>query len=198
MTRYVVISVAVLATMLYAASTRWPSLDHADGSELIGHPAPTLQLKDWVNSTRLEMQDLKGKVVLLRWWTDTCDLCAATAPALRKLQAEFGDRGFTVIGIFHPKPPGDHDLERVGRAVAKYNFTFPVALDADWTALRRWWLSGVDRDYTSVSFLIDKKGIIRYIQPGGEYHQGGPDSHLLCRRDFKDIETLVGRLTGED
>src|SRR5215469_12056317 len=130
MIRYVVISVTVLATMLYAASTRWPSLDHADGSELIGHPAPTLQLKDWVNSTRLEMQDLTGKVVLLRWWTDTCDLCAATAPALRKLQAEFGDRGFTVIGIFHPKPPGDHDLERVGRAVAKYNFTFPVALDA--------------------------------------------------------------------
>jgi len=57
-----------------------------EGQELIGTPAPAFNLDHWVNSSRLELSDLKGKVLLVRWWTDTCELCAATAPALRKLQ----------------------------------------------------------------------------------------------------------------
>ena|SRR5438067_3451454 len=76
-----------------------------DGAELIGKPAPPLRLKDWLNSKPLEISDLGGKVVLLRWWTEGCPFCAATAPALISLEETYGPSGLQVIGIFHPKPP---------------------------------------------------------------------------------------------
>ena len=79
----------------------------ADGQDRIGVAAPAFNLQHWINSPPVEIGELKGKVILVRWWTDTCDLCAATAPALRKLQEEYGNQGFQVIGIFHPKPAGE-------------------------------------------------------------------------------------------
>jgi len=170
-----------------------------EGQELLGTPAPALHLERWVNSGPLEINQLKGKVLLLRWWTDTCELCAATAPALRKLQDEYGARGFQVIGIFHPKPAGDWSLDRVRRAASHYQFTFPVADDGDWQALKRWWLNGAHREYTSVSFLVDKHGVIRYVHPGGEYHPSDDSpAHETCDADFKTIEKTIANLLNEN
>ncbi len=169
-----------------------------DGQDRIGLTAPELKLQKWINSTPLEVGDLRNKVVLVRWWTDTCDLCAATAPALRKLQSEYGSQGFQVIGVFHPKPAGDWDVDRVKRAASKYGFKFPIALDGDWSALKRWWLDGAHRDYTSVSFIVDKHGVIRYVHPGGEFHESnGSPAHQMCERDFKAIERTVAQLLAE-
>ena len=168
------------------------------GQEKIGTPAPRLALNKWINSQPLDVENLKGKVVLVRWWTDTCELCAATAPALRQLQQEFGGRGLVVIGVFHPKPAGDWNVQRIQRAVSKYEFTFPVALDGDWAALRRWWLEGANREYTSVSFILDKNGVIRYVHPGGEYHEAnGSPQHAICERDFKEIRSVIVGLLSE-
>ena len=170
-----------------------------EGQELIGTHAPTLSLGHWLNSEPLEINALKGKVVLIRWWTDTCPYCAQTAPALRKLQEEFGSEGLQVIGIFHPKPAGDWNMDRVQRAVVRYQFTFPVALDGDWETLKRWWLEGASREFTSVSFILDKQGVIRYVHPGGEYHEsdGGGPGHATCDRDFKTIERTIASLLNQ-
>ncbi len=169
-----------------------------DGQDRVGVTAPEFKLQKWINSTPLEVGDLRNKVVLVRWWTDMCDLCAATAPALRKLQEKYGSQGFQVIGVFHPKPSGDWDLDRVKRAASKYEFTFPIALDGDWSALKRWWLDGAQRDYTSVSFILDKHGVIRYVHPGGEFHESnGSPAHQMCERDFKAIERTVAQLLAE-
>jgi len=170
-----------------------------EGQDRIGVAAPSFNLQHWVNSAPLEISNLKGKVVLVRWWTDTCDLCAATAPALRKLQQEYGSRGFQVIGVFHPKPAGDWSVPRVRQAAARLNFAFPVALDGDWSALKRWWLNGAERSYTSVSFIVDKHGVIRYVHPGGEFHESnGNPGHAVCERDFRTIEKVVSQLLAEN
>jgi peroxiredoxin len=169
-----------------------------EGQERIGTAAPEWKLQHWVNSGPLEIGDLKGKVVLVRWWTDTCELCAATAPALRKLQEKYAAQGLQVVGIFHPKPAGDWSVQRVQRSAARNAFTFPVALDGDWTALKRWWLDGARRSYTSVSFLVDKHGVIRYVHPGGEFHESdGSRGHDLCQADFKAIDKTIGELLSE-
>lgn len=104
------------------------------------------------------MQSLRGNVVLIRWWTDGCHCCSASAPALRYFHRNYGSRGLQVIGIFHPKPAGDHSLDRVRQAAGRFGFAFPIALDADWTALRRWWLDSGSRGWTSVSFLGGQEG----------------------------------------
>ena len=172
------------------------------GRELIGTPAPPLRLEHWLNSQPLEIPDLTGRVVLVRWWTDTCPFCSTTAPVLRELDRTYGDRGLQVIGIFHPKPGGDRDPERFRRATSRFEFGFPVALDADWTSLRRWWLDQRPRGWTSVSFLVDQQGTIRYVHPGGEFHPGSagdhwPD-HETCRREYRQIVDLIEELLPAD
>ena len=167
--------------------------------ELIGTPAPNLNLVHWINSEPLEIANLQGKVLLLRWWTDSCELCAATAPSLRKLQDKYGARGFQVIGVFHPKPAGDWNLTHVERAAARYHFTFPVAHDGDWQALKRWWLNSAHREYTSVSFIVDKHGVIRYVHPGGEYHESaGSPAHEICDANFKTIDKTIATRLNEN
>lgn len=178
-------------------------LQHPDGRELTGRQAPPLGIKQWLHSPPLEMTGLRGKVVLLRWWTNGCPFCEATAPALRKFQAEYGDRGLQIIGVYHPKPPakppGIVDLSAVESDARKKQFTFPLAIDAYWSALKRWWLDR-ERDYTSVSFLVDRKGVIRYVHPGGEFHegsQGGFATHESCNRDFHAIDKEIVKLLSE-
>ena len=134
--------------------------------------------------------------MLVRWWTQGCPFCEATAPALLKLQREYGGRGFQTLGIYHPKPAGNWDLAKFQQAVQEKQFTFPVALDGDWSALKTWWLQR-DRGATSVSFLLDRQGIIRYIHPGGEFHegdQGGLAEHTACNREMHAIESKVAEL----
>ena len=73
--------------------------------------------------------------------------------------------------MYTPKPsPMDVPIEDVRKYVKDYGFEFPVALDNDWATLNKFWLNRVpDADFTSVSFLIDKKGIVCYIHKGGQY-----------------------------
>jgi peroxiredoxin len=168
-----------------------------EGDDLLGRPAPPLGQLAWVQG-RVTDQDLRGKVVLVRWWTDGCSLCRNTAPALNRLHAGYGGRGLVVLGIYHPKPsPGPRDPARIRAAAKQLGFRFPVAVDERWTALRRWWLDGRDRSFTSVSFLVDRSGRIRYVHPGGEYFPSTDPREARQNHDYGEIEGLIDRLTGE-
>lgn len=114
---------------------------------------------------------------------------------LRTLEAKYGSRGLQVIGIYHPKPSGRWNGDEVVAAVKEKEFTFPVAIDGDWKTLKRWgWQPGTA---TSVSFLLDKQGIIRYVHPGVEFHEGdrgGLPTHEACNRDAHFIDAEIARL----
>jgi peroxiredoxin len=100
--------------------------------------------------------------------------------------------------MYHPKPfPKDKKVEAVKKASQHLGFMFPVALDNDWTTLKKFWLNRADRSYTSVSFLIDKKGVIRHIHPGGEYHEDGKGSHEQCRIDYLEMKDMIEKLIEE-
>jgi peroxiredoxin len=167
-----------------------------EGTELIGTPAPAWGRMTWIQSDPLRLEDLAGKVVLLRWWTDTCRMCARSAPALAAFHADYADRGLVVIGMYHPKPiTRTISVEEVQMAAERRELRFPVALDLRWSALRRYWLNGPRRRATSVSFLIDKRGVIRHIHPGPEYHLeslGDDDPHHAAYLDLRNsIEKLL-------
>lgn len=66
---------------------------------------------------------------------------------------------------------------------------FPVAIDPEWKTLNAWWMSPTPHDYTSVSFLIDRKGVIRYIHPGGKYARG--------EKDYDEIKATIEKLLAE-
>ncbi len=181
--------------VLLVAMSCHPSLSPSEGKELIGEMAPAWQPMAWINSPPLSLEELNGKVVLLRWWVDRCRFCVATAPSLNYFHQQYASEGLVVIGIYHPKPyPGPVGVEAVEMLAAEKGFEFPVALDEDWANLKRYWLDGGRRTFTSVSFLIDRSGIIRHIHPGGEYHADGVDEHAGCRDDFLEMEAWIKRL----
>ncbi|MDB6124486.1 MAG: hypothetical protein JWQ71_3479 [Pedosphaera sp.] len=151
-----------------------PALIAAD--KLIGTTPPELQVTDWMNSAPLKLKELQGKVVLLRWWTaPDCPYCRATAPALNEFFESYHAQGLEVIGLYHHKADEPLKAETVKKYADNFGFKFPVAVDPDWKNLHRWWLDSKKREFTSVSFLIDRKGIIRHIHPGGEYVKGDKD-----------------------
>lgn len=153
-----------------------------DVSGIIGKPAPAWNLAHWFNSPPLTVESLRGSVVLVRWFMSPgCPLCSATAPSLNAFHQQYAARGLRVIGMYHHKGQQPLDPEDVQGYVDHYGFEFPVAIDADWQTLRRWWLDGHERGYTSVSFLVDRAGIVRHVHLGGEYAPGSADHAQMQR-----------------
>lgn len=140
-----------------------------DVSSVVGQPAPAWALATWFNSAPLALEQLRGRAVFVRWFMGpTCPLCNASAPSLRKLDETYGARGLVVVGMYHHKDPDQLDPRTVAGYVQQKAFTFPVAIDEDWRTLNRWWLDGHPRrKFTSVSFLLDKQGIVRHVHLGG-------------------------------
>lgn len=156
----------------------------------IGSQAPPWDVDDWINSTPLHLEDLKGKVILVRWWTAPhCPYCRNSAPALNEFYERYHHQGLEVIGFYHHKSLGPLDKEKVKQYTQDFRFKFPIAIDHDWKTLKDWWLEGNPRGWTSVSFLIDRLGVIRYIHPGGEYVKGDED-HLA-------LKTMIEKLLEE-
>jgi len=166
-------------------------------STVVGSPAPELPELRWVQGGPLSLSGLRGKVVLIRFFTDRqCPFCSATAPALNELHRELAPRGLVVLGLYTPKPrPRPTSVDDVRKTVDAYGFRFPVAVDEEWTALRRLWLDRADSGWTSASLLIDRDGVVRHVHPGGTFAKNSSDPE--ARRDYDEMRAAVERLLAE-
>jgi thiol-disulfide isomerase/thioredoxin len=168
-----------------------PPAQHPVDDSLVGvidQPASSWQVSQWFNSPPLALEDLRGKVVFVRWFMGpSCPFCSATAPTLRALHARYGARGLAVIGMYHHKEETPLDPRQVEGWIKHFGYEFPVAIDKDWTTLRRWWLDGHERGYTSVSFLIDKAGVVRRVHLGGTIAPEGDDIRAITA----DVDRLL-------
>ena len=200
-----VVSGSLLAPALIAAREAVPqphahealAPDPDAGAEWRGTPAPDWAFTRWIGPAHT-LASLRGKVVLLRWWSEDCRYCAATLPGLEALRRRHADRGLVVIGVFHPKPPHEVSDRHILAVAKQLGFGGPIAVDRDWTTLDRYWLSGhPDRNWTSVSFLIDREGVIRWVQGGGEYHPGDDPAHARCALQYRELEQALARVLAE-
>ena len=147
---------------------------------LLGRNAPNWEATHWLNSAPLQLEDLAGKVVLVRFWTGPgCPYCSATAPALNEFHERYRAAGLVVVGLYHHKSAGPLDRDVVEKYARRLGFAFPVAIDPDWRTLKRWWLGSGGEKWTSVSFLIDRRGVVRLIHPGGQYVRGDPEYAMM-------------------
>jgi thiol-disulfide isomerase/thioredoxin len=175
----------VLGVLVATVSRAEPPVTSA--ADLVGKPAQRWEVSHWIHSRPLELADLRGRVVLLRFWTAPgCPYCRATAPALNDFHRRYGDRGLSVVGFYHHKASGPLDPKEVERQARAFGFEFPVAIDVGWTTLQRYWLDHAPRAFTSVSFLIDRQGTIRHVHPGGQYVRGD--------RAFRELEAHIEAL----
>lgn len=130
--------------------------------------APELTNTTWINSDKpLRLADLRGKVVLLDFWTFGCINCYHTLPYLKGAYASFKGQGVEFIGIHYPEFEYEHDLNNVTDFIHKESIKYPVTLDNDGVA----W-NAYEMHAWPAFIIIDKKGHIRYRQIG----EGGYDT----------------------
>jgi peroxiredoxin len=165
-----------------------------EGKELLGAPAPEWKGIRWIQGGPLTLAGLRGKVVLLRFWLADCPYCERTAPALRELDSRFRDRGLVVVGIHHAKSARTRNPEKVALAARELGFTFPVGMDDTWATLKAYGVGTVFRRFTSVSFLIDASGTIRFVHDGGEFHAGGGPGHRECNAAYEALQRTIEEL----
>ncbi len=97
-------SILVLTALTGSGALAAVTDQGAAGAELIGTKALGWESAEWLNTEPLRLEDLRGKVVLVRWWTDTCPYCSRSASTLNEFHARYVHHGLIVIGMYHPKP----------------------------------------------------------------------------------------------
>src|SRR5262249_4720849 len=119
----------------------------------------------WLNSEPLTPDALRGKVVLVDFWTYTCINWLRTLPYVRAWAEKYGNQGVVTIGVHTPEFPFEHDLDNVRRAVKAMRVDYPVAVDNDYAV----W-NAFDNHYWPALYIVDAQGHIRYHQFGeGQY-----------------------------
>ncbi len=191
-------SIVVLTALTGSAALAATADPGVAGAELIGTTALGWEGAEWLNPEPLRLEDLRGKVVLVRWWTDSCPYCSRSAPALNEFHARYARRGLIVIGMYHQKPIDRRiTASEIREAARERGFGFPIAIDRNWSVLRHWWLDRGPRSATSVSFLIDQRGVIRHIHPGPAFHREVVRGDVRPRRDFGELESIIEALLAD-
>ncbi len=167
-------------------------------SSVLDRPARAWSFDRWIRSKPLTQEQLRGKLVLLRWFTEECRYCEGTLPELERLQRRYGSDRLQIIGVFHPKPIRRVRDANILKLADRLGYTGPIAVDERWSTLSRWWLDGhPERNWTSVSFLTDRQGIVRWVHPGGEYHPSDDPRHRSCAREYEELVATIERLLAE-
>jgi thiol-disulfide isomerase/thioredoxin len=193
MTYRAAILVAVISPLLLAGGAPAPP---RDGRELIGTKIPALAFDRWIGTDGGKPLDTTGRPVLYRWWTSGCSFCVKTLPAMETLRTRHESHGLRVVAVFHPKPPREVAAEKIQDAAKKIGFNGVIAADDSWSQLKRAWLTE-ERPATSVSLLVDAKGVIRYVHPGTTLFPSDDPEHAKENEAFRALEAAVAKVVAE-
>jgi cytochrome c biogenesis protein CcdA/thiol-disulfide isomerase/thioredoxin len=124
-----------------------------------------LGIGPWLNSKPLTNADLKGKVVVIDFWTYSCINCLRSIPYVKAWDERYRKDGLVVIGVHAPEFAFEHDPFNVAKAVTVLGIRYPVALDNDW---KLW--GALKNNYWPAHYFVDAEGRVRYHHFGeGEY-----------------------------
>ena len=130
----------------------------------VGSPADDIQVQDpayFVNSDVFSLEDLRGEVVLIDFWTYTCVNCIRTLPYLKDWHEKYGDLGLHIVGVHTPEFEFEKLRENVEEAIAEFDIGWSVVQDNDFLTWRAF-----NNRFWPAKYLIDKDGIIRYTHFG--------------------------------
>lgn len=140
--------------------------------------APEIARGNWINSDPMTVESLRGRVVLIQFWTFGCYNCRNTLPAVRSWHEKYGNKGLTIVGIHSPEFERESDVAEVKKEVTRLGIRYPVVTDNDYLS---WKAFGVEAWPTL--FLLDKSGYIRWKHIG----EGA----------YKETERLIEQLLAE-
>lgn len=172
--RTLVTSAAVMALGLIGTATSGISGEAARAQPLpyqlaaAQNSAPNFAgISNWFNSAPLSISSLRGKVVLVDFWTYGCVNCVNTLPHVTELYAKYKDRGLVVVGVHTPEFAFERSAANVQAALKRHGITYPVAQDND---SQTW--NAYGNQYWPAQYIVDQSGKIVYQHDGeGQYEQ---------------------------
>jgi hypothetical protein len=176
---------------------RAPLPEPRAGGDVLGVRLDAARIERWIGAPVPLSGDGAAPATLVRWWTDGCRFCEASLPAVEELRRRYGARGFRTVAVYHPKPPRAVDDADVLSAARERGYAGAVAVDPDWSALRGVWLDTGERGATSVSFLLDRDGAIRFVHPGPDFHPSDEPAEQRQSEDFEALERAILALLDE-
>jgi thiol-disulfide isomerase/thioredoxin len=135
----------------------------------------------WLNSEPLAMADLRGKVVLIDFWTYTCINWLRTLSYVRAWAEKYEEQGLVVVGVHTPEFPFEHDVDNVRQAAKDMRVEYPIALDSDYAIWRAF-----NNNYWPAVYIADPQGRIRH-------HQFGEGGYQEAERVIQALLREVGR-----
>jgi thiol-disulfide isomerase/thioredoxin len=131
-----------------------------------GAPQPEFKgIDTWLNSAPLDQKTLRGKVVLVDFWTFDCINCAHTIPHIEDLYARYHDKGLVVVGVHTPEYVFERDTDNLKKAVKRFGITYPVAQDNQYATWKSY-----GNQYWPAVYLFDQNGKLVYSHFGeGQY-----------------------------
>lgn len=153
------VSLRWLGMVIAVLLVGWLTLRPAEA--MLGKPAPDILNPTWLNSAPLRMADLRGKVVMVEFWTFGCYNCRNVEPYVKQWYRQYADQGFLVIGVHSPEFSHEREVENVKRYMTEHDIRFPVPIDNEFSTWNRY-----GNRYWPAMYLIDKRGIIRYVKIG--------------------------------
>src|ERR1700733_4968569 len=140
----------------------------------------------WLNSPPLSSKSLKGKVVLVDFWTYSCVNCLRSLPYIEGWAAKYKDAGLVVIGVHTPEFAFEKERSNVEKAVRDLKVNYPVAVDSDYAIWKAF-----NNEYWPAHYFIDGKGRIRYHHFGeGEYGESERVIQELLRENGAQLSSL--------
>ncbi len=140
--------------------------------------------QEWINSEPLALEELRGKVVVVDFWTYSCINCIRTLPHLRAWHESYADDGLVILGVHTPEFEFEKSLENLQEAVTDFELEYPIVQDNDYTIWRRY-----NNRYWPAKYFVDKKGCLRWTHFGeGEYEESEELIRELLEEDGPKIE----------
>jgi len=152
---------------------------NAGSAGMAGKPAPAFSgIDHWINSPPLKIDDLRGKVVLVDFWTYTCVNCLNQLPHVKAWHEKYKDQGLVVVGVHSPEYEEERATAGLKDAIARLGIRHAVAQDNDFKT----WKSYSNRYWPAI-YLIDKQGKIVYSHFGeGAYQQTEAQIQALLKQ----------------
>jgi thiol-disulfide isomerase/thioredoxin len=127
--------------------------------------APVLSQGTWINSEPLKLDSLRGRVVVVDFWTFGCYNCRNTLPTLKRWDARYRAQGLTIIGVHTPESGREKKVDNVRRAVRELEIVYPVVTDED---RQTWRAYNIEAWPTTI--ILDKQGRVRFTHIGEGYY----------------------------
>ncbi|WP_455912743.1 cytochrome c biogenesis protein DipZ [Pseudomonas putida] len=150
---------------MMAGGAMMVAANHSDSLPIEGALPALDGAVQWLNSPPLSAEALKGKVVLVDFWTYSCINCLRSLPYVKAWAAKYHDQGLVVIGVHAPEFAFERDVSNVTKAMTDLGITYPVAIDNNYKIWRAF-----NNQYWPAHYFADAKGQIRYHHFGeGDY-----------------------------